>query len=63
MRVFEPHALTRVFETPGKLRYFQGLLKTSGNPLAMLALSRNCKPLVKPLVGVKTSRNVKNNPH
>jgi len=27
-----------VFETPGKLRYFQGLLKTPGNPLATLAL-------------------------
>jgi len=27
-----------VFETPGKLRYFQGLLKTPGNPLVTLAL-------------------------
>jgi len=27
-----------VFETLGKLRYFQGLLKTPGNPLATLAL-------------------------
>jgi len=27
-----------VFETPGKLRYFQGLLNTSDNPLVTLAL-------------------------
>jgi len=34
----EPQALLGVFETPGKLRYFQGLLKTPSNSLATLAL-------------------------
>jgi len=34
--VFRTPSINGVFETSGKLRYFQGLLKTSGNPLATL---------------------------
>ena len=51
-----------VSETPDKLRYFQGLLKTYGNPLATLALPRESQTPSKTISGVKTPRNTKYNP-
>jgi len=47
----KPRVLTGVFETPGKLRYFQELLKTPSNPLATLALPGKFQTLGKTISG------------
>jgi len=47
----EPQALAGVFETPNKLRWYQGLLKIPDNPLATLALPEELQTPGKTISG------------